>query len=186
MDFFKCPVGAFLIYVTLHVNIFCTCNFKLPIIMKLKPFVISFFLLWIASACITIWFGDIAKAGNFGDSFGAINALFSGIALALAIYSMILQQRQNAVFEQKTLSAMDRQAETIELIKGNLLQQANTARVSALTFLIEREEQRIENLKEWGLKSFKDENHYSKGIKAAEARINSHHDEVNKLAQRSN
>jgi hypothetical protein len=58
---------------------------------------------------------DFAKAANFGDSFGAINALFSGVALALTIYSMILQQRQNAEFEQKTLAAMTQQAETIQL-----------------------------------------------------------------------
>jgi hypothetical protein len=121
------------------------------IIMKLRPFVISFIVLWLLSALITIGFGDMAKAGNFGDSFGAINALFSGIALALAIYSMILQQRQNAEFEQKTLATMAQQAEVLDLIKTGLVQQANVARVTALTYLIEREEQRIETLKVWGL-----------------------------------
>jgi type II secretory pathway pseudopilin PulG len=134
--------------------------------MRLRPFVITFILLWVLSAGLTLWHGDFAKAANFGDSFGAINALFSGVALALAIYSMILQQRQNAEFEQKTLAAMTQQAETIRLV-----QQANVARVTALTYLIEREEQRIETLKEWGMQSYKDENYYSKGIKAAKTRI---------------
>jgi hypothetical protein len=69
--------------------------------MRLRPFVITFILLWVLSAGLTLWNGDFAKAANFGDSFGAINALFSGVALALAIYSMILQQRQNAEFEPK-------------------------------------------------------------------------------------
>lgn len=77
--------------------------------MKLKPFVISFVLLWALSAVITLSYGDFAKAGTFGDSFGAINALFSGVALALAVYSMILQQRQSAEFEHKTLAAMAQQ-----------------------------------------------------------------------------
>ncbi len=138
-------------------------------------------MLWMVSAITTIWFGDISKAGNFGDSFGAINALFSGIALALAIYSMILQQRQNAEFEQKTLSAMMQQAETIELIKTSLVQQANVARIAALTYLVEREEQRIETLKEWGRQSYKDENYYDKGIKAAEARINTHQVQIKEI-----
>lgn len=146
--------------------------------MRLRPFVITFILLWAASAGLTLWHGDIAKAANFGDSFGAINALFSGVALALAIYSMILQQRQNAEFEQKTLAAMAHQAETIQLIKTSLVQQANVARVTALTYLIEREEQRIETLKEWGMQSHKDENYYSQGIKAAKARIDDYQAQI--------
>ena len=150
--------------------------------MKLKPFVISFIILWTLSAIATIWSGDITKAGNFGDSFGAINALFSGIALALAIYSMILQQRQNAEFEQKTLVALTQQAETIELIKISLIQQANVAKVTAHTYLIEREEQRIETLKEWGLQSHKDENYYSKGIKASQARIDGYQKKIKEVS----
>lgn len=149
--------------------------------MKLKPFLFSFIFLWALSAGVTLWYGDIAKAGNFGDSFGAINALFSGIALALAVYSMILQQRQSAEFEQKTLAAMTQQAQTIELIKTSLTQQANVARITALTYLIEREEQRIETLKEWGAQSYKDENHYSKGIKAAQGRINDYQEQIKKV-----
>lgn len=149
--------------------------------MKLKTFVISFIVLWGFSAAITLWFGDIEKSGTFGDSFGAINSLFSGIALALAIYSMILQQRQNKEFEEKTIATMSRQTETIELIKSSLVQQANVARVTALTYLIEREEQRIETLKEWGLKSYKDENYYSKGIKAAQSRAGDYQDQIKKM-----
>ena len=149
--------------------------------MRLRPFVITFILLWVLSAGLTLWHGDLAKAANFGDSFGAINALFSGVALALAIYSMILQQRQNAEFEQKTLAAMAQQAETIQLIKTSLVQQANVARVTALTYLIEREEQRIETLKEWGVQSYKDENYYSKGIKAAKARIDDYQTQIKEV-----
>ncbi|WP_076591847.1 hypothetical protein [Herminiimonas arsenitoxidans] len=149
--------------------------------MKLKPFIITFVLLWLASALTTVWFGNIGDAGSFGDSFGAINALFSGVALALAIYSMILQQRQNAEFEQKTLAAMAQHAETIDLIKTSLVQQANVARVTALTYLIEREEQRIENLREWGTESHKDENYYSKGIKASQGRIDNYQEQIRKV-----
>lgn len=149
--------------------------------MKLQPFLITFMALWALSALVTLWSGDIARAGDFGDSFGAVNALFSGIALALAIYSMILQQRQNAEFEQKTLAAMARQTETIELVKTSLVLQADVARVTALTYLVEREEQRIETLKEWGVQSHKDENYYAKGIKAAKERIDGYQEEIRKV-----
>lgn len=149
--------------------------------MKLKPFIISFVVLWLLSALVTVLFGDITKAGSFGDSFGTINALFSGIALALAVYSMILQQRQGAEFEQKTLAAMAQQAQTIELIKTSLVQQANVARVTALTYLIEREEQRVETLKKWGIDAYKNENYYSKGIKAAQERVDGYQEEIKKV-----
>lgn len=153
--------------------------------LKLKPLVVSFFLMWVISAAVTLWYGDVASAGTFGDSFGAINALFSGVALALAIYSMILQQRQNAEFEEKTIKAMNQQAETIELIKTSLVQQANVARVTALTYLVEREEQRIETLKEWGLKSYSNENHYSKGIDAAKRRIDDYQCQIRAVGTES-
>ncbi len=149
--------------------------------MKPRIFVAVFILMWLVSAGLTFWHGDFAKAANFGDSFGAINALFSGGALVMAINSMILQQRQNAEFEQKTLAAMTQQAETIQLIKTSLVQQANVARVTALTYLIEREEQRIETLKEWGVQSYKDENYYSKGVKAAKARIEDYQAQIKEV-----
>jgi len=154
--------------------------------MKLKPFVISFVLLWACSAGLTLWYSDLTEAGTFGDSFGAINSLFSGIALALAIYSMILQQRQNANFEEKTLAAMEQQAETIELIKTSLVQQANGARVTALMYLIESEENRIENLKTWGKQSYQDENHYSQGIRAAQARLDDYRNQIRQFGISTN
>jgi hypothetical protein len=59
-----------------------------------------------------------------------------------------------------------------------LVQLANVARVSALTYLIEREEQRIEKLKEWGAQSYNDEYPYSKGIKAAKTRIDDYQAQI--------
>ena|ERR1044072_5150964 len=43
--------------------------------------------------------GDWDKASKFGDSFGATSTLFSGIALAGVIYTLILQKK--AIEEQK-------------------------------------------------------------------------------------
>ena len=37
---------------------------------------------------------DIGERGQFGDSFGAVNALFSGFAFAGVIYAIILQKRE--------------------------------------------------------------------------------------------
>lgn len=153
--------------------------------MKLKRLIILFIVLWILSAGLTILYGDMPWASAFGDSFGAINALFSGIALALAIYSMILQQRQSAEFERSTLATMEQQARTIALVEKNLVQQANVARVTALSFLIQRDEDRIETLKTWGQQAYKDENYYSKGIKAAQARIEEYQSKIRDIGTAS-
>jgi len=53
------------------------------------------FLFWIASWFIVrILFGPASGAGTFGDQFGAVNALFSGLALAGVIYTLIQQQEE--------------------------------------------------------------------------------------------
>jgi hypothetical protein len=46
------------------------------------------------------WFGlsilhsDLEKRGQFGDTFGAVNALFSGLAFAILIHTMWLQKEE--------------------------------------------------------------------------------------------
>ncbi len=52
-------------------------------------------MIWFLSATI-IWlvFSDWAKSGTFGDTFGAINSLFSGLALAGIIYTIYLQKTE--------------------------------------------------------------------------------------------
>ncbi|NKZ38872.1 hypothetical protein HF690_07850 [Oleiagrimonas citrea] len=75
--------------------------------MKLRSLIVLFLLLWLGWAfMVPRVFDNLEIAGGYGDSFGGISALFSGLALALAIYSMVLQQRQSAEFERATLGAL--------------------------------------------------------------------------------
>ncbi len=55
--------------------------------------------LWVLKATFPL----AEDRGLFGDSFGAVNALFSGLALAGVVASLFFQQRQNAIerFEGK-------------------------------------------------------------------------------------
>ncbi|HLA33405.1 MAG TPA: hypothetical protein VJ001_00910, partial [Rhodocyclaceae bacterium] len=92
------------------------------------------------------------------------------------------QQKQGAEFENRTLAALQQQASAIELIKTSLLQQAETAKVTALTSLIDRDERRIETLTEWGSKAGND-NKYSNGIHAAKKRIDSYHEQLKEYAK---
>lgn len=52
-------------------------------------------LLWISSIFITKHFiNDNTNEALFGDSFGALNALFSGLAFAGIIYTIQLQRKE--------------------------------------------------------------------------------------------
>lgn len=139
--------------------------------MKLRFLITLFIALWLVSAfAVPYVAGDLGKAGNFGASFGGVSALFSGLALALAIYSMVLQQKQSAEFERVTLGTLAQQTATIHLIEKSLVEQASAARVAALAALIDREEQRVDTLRQWGIWAG-DGNKYGNGIRAAEGRI---------------
>ena len=67
-------------------------DFKIEDFYKLIALVI---LLWIISWITTdIIYSSTTDRGAFGDKFGFINSLFSGLALAGIIYSIFLQQRE--------------------------------------------------------------------------------------------
>ena len=121
---------------------------------SLKPFykasVIIVFI-WISSVFIIgKFYSKISEKGAFGDSFGAVNALFSGIALAGIIYTMNLQrkelklQRKELIENRKELArtakaqeeseiALRRQAENLKI----------TAKLNALTGMVEHYDQRM-------------------------------------------
>lgn len=62
------------------------------------------FIVWIASIFGLIqYIPDPEKKGQFGDSFGAINSLFSGLALAGIIYTIYLQKKELSL-QRKELS----------------------------------------------------------------------------------
>lgn len=69
---------------------------------------LTVFLLWVA---FQIWLpylmtvldrkGELTGAGTFGDSYGALNALFSGLAFAGIVVSIFLQSRELAETRQE-------------------------------------------------------------------------------------
>jgi hypothetical protein len=60
--------------------------------------------------------------GTFGDMFGAINSLFSGLAFACLVYAIILQRRELALQRNELkLSRKEFAAQTNELAENNKL-----------------------------------------------------------------
>lgn len=87
-------------------------------IKKLYLFIGLIVVIWILSWIGVNWLYDSGeKRGTFGDQFGAVNALFSGLAFAGLIYTILLQheelslQRQELEDTRKELEGQKLEAE---------------------------------------------------------------------------
>lgn len=62
---------------------------------KLYVFIFAVMVLWwLSMFYIDFRFLDSTEKGLFGDSFGAVNSLFSGLAFAGIIYTILLQRKE--------------------------------------------------------------------------------------------
>lgn len=78
---------------TNHKNISDNTNYS-PLIFLSVGVVGLFALSW---WWLTLTINDPEKQGQFGDQFGAVNALFSGLAFAGLIFTIILQKKELAL-----------------------------------------------------------------------------------------
>lgn len=88
---------------------------------------------------------DLEQAGQFGDLFGAVNALFSGLAFSGLIYTANLQRAELSLQRKElelTRTELARTAKAQEQAEVALRAQADaahqSARLSAINFLLER------------------------------------------------
>ena len=64
--------------------------------------------LWGMSIIVLFWlFPDIGVRGQFGDTFGAVNALFAGLAFAGIIFAIILQKKELELQRQELKETRD-------------------------------------------------------------------------------
>ena len=95
------------------------------------PFLIAA-LIVISLWLICFWLGitflpDWATRGQFGDLFGAVNALFSGLAFSGLIYAIFLQRKELSLQRQE----LRLQREEMEKSRAALSQQAE-AQIAAI------------------------------------------------------
>lgn len=101
-------------------------------------------IIWLASFLVMTQVGENwSERGTIGDSFGAVNALFSGLAFAVLIYAIILQREdlklhrqelelnrreihKSAVAQEKSEEALVKQTEQMHL----------TAKLNAMNTII--------------------------------------------------
>ena len=93
---------------------------KAHIIRKFYWLIVLVIAIWITSWIITDnLYQNVEDRGAFGDKFGFINSLFSGLALAGIIYSIFLQQKELSL--QRTELKETKENHIIESIMRILL-----------------------------------------------------------------
>jgi DNA-binding transcriptional MerR regulator len=93
----------------------------------------------------------ISERGVFGDQFGAVNALFSGMAFAGIIYSLYLQNRalkDQGISLQKQIESIDKQTEQIDLQREDLRHQKQELELQRDEMRKSREEFERQNFNE--------------------------------------
>ena len=106
---------------------------------------------WLTIGLIPVlFFSDPAARGSFGDMFGAVNALFSGLALAGVVCAILLQREELRLQRQElelTRSELRRTAEAQASSASTLEQQYKLAekntKLQALTALLQSCNDRI-------------------------------------------
>lgn len=94
---------------------------------------------------------DWATRGQFGDMFGIVNSLFSGLAFSGLIYTIFLQQQELSLQREElqlTRAELKRSAEAQEKSEKALTIQANasnqSARLAAVNYLLAHYERELE------------------------------------------
>lgn len=116
-------------------------------------------LLWAGSFCLVYFkISNWSDRGTFGDTFGGINALFSGLAFGGIIYTILLQRKELAMQRQEladTRKELQRSADAQEKSEKALTEQIESMKVSAklnaLNSLIEAYSNEEEKMKKINL-----------------------------------
>lgn len=103
------------------------------------------FIIWILSLFILpLFYPELSNRGLFGDSFGAINSLFSGLAFAGIIFTILLQKKELALQRQElkdTRKELERSATAQEKSETQQKRQSDnlkiTAKLNALSSLVD-------------------------------------------------
>jgi uncharacterized LabA/DUF88 family protein len=103
------------------------------------------FIIWVVIQLgILFVFKDWTTRGTFGDSFGAVNSLFSGLAFGGLIYTILLQRKELELQRQElieTRQELKRSADAQEKSERALNSQIRalniTAEISGLNAIID-------------------------------------------------
>ena len=93
---------------------------------------------WVASVVVLTWLMPTwAERGTFGDSFGAVNALFSGFAFAGLIYTIVLQRKEIEANREEIRKTNRTQRHAQKVMDAQLIQMKQTTQLHALNLLMD-------------------------------------------------
>ncbi len=75
--------------------------------------------------------------GQFGDTFGALNALFSGLAFAGVIYTILLQRKELKLTREELKKAAEAQTKSEEALRKQVKSMSMTALINGYTTFIQ-------------------------------------------------
>ena len=105
-------------------------------IIPLHNLMILVVLVWLISALMCwFFFLDWTKSGTFGDTFGAINSLFSGLALAGIIYTIYLQKIELSLQRKELGYTRDELTRSADAQEKSVFMMSEQLRLSNLPFL---------------------------------------------------
>lgn len=95
---------------------------------------------WVGSALLVAWLiPSWQDRSNFGDMFGAVNSLFSGLALAGVIYALLLQRGELALQRSELeLSRESFRSQLAEMESSRQIQTQPLVIASGVSFSVER------------------------------------------------
>jgi hypothetical protein len=119
----------------------------------------SVLILWLLSWGLVAKFIEAApEQGQFGDMFGAVNALFSGLAFAGIVYTILLQRKElglQRIELAATRAELRRTAKAQEDAKEALAQQVTnqlrSARIHGLSTLVLHFTERLKDVGPFGI-----------------------------------
>lgn len=105
-------------------------------IISLQTLMIIVFLIWGLSAWMSrLSFTNWSESATFGDSFGAINSLFSGLALAGIIYTIYLQKIELGLQRKELEYTREELSRTADAQEKSVFMMTEQLRLSNLPFL---------------------------------------------------
>ncbi len=125
-------------------------------------------VLWALSILVMYGFFPVpATAQDFGDMFGAVNALFSGLALAGVIYAVLVQ----------TEEIKNNQVQIEKSIRANEI----SARLAAYSALLQEGDSAVERYERWEQRHNGQD--YSKVKAKVRENVNTYRTEIEKLVR---
>ncbi len=112
-------------------------------------------LIWgLSAVLIMVYFSEWSQRGTFGDLFGAVNALFSALAFAVLIYTIVLQReeikqnREEIVLNRKELEKSGKlQRKAQDVLIQQVEQTHLSAKMNAMRTLVDYYNNQISNPK---------------------------------------